>query len=77
MEVLDVDGRECGEDKNECLCGVCGFLEGYGSELILCDGPCLKSFHINCIKDSRHPPLPVLIINILFLTTFLRFILKK
>lgn len=53
QKVTDFGGREVGTDVNEWLCGVCWQLENNGSELILCDGPCLRSFHIACLKAAE------------------------
>lgn len=37
-------------DRNEWICAVCDQLEAFDdSNLILCDGPCLRSFHIGCL----------------------------
>ena len=49
-------GREIGTtDHNEFLCGKCGQIEAEdGSEFALCDGACLRSFHVGClVKDSK------------------------
>ena len=45
-------------DKNEWVCGKCGFLNAEdGSDLVLCDGPCLGSFHLGCL-DSITKKVP-------------------
>lgn len=37
-------------DRNEWICAICDQLEAFDdSDLILCDGPCLRSFHIGCL----------------------------
>ena len=37
-------------DNNEWICGHCGFLKSEdGTDLVLCDGPCLRSFHLGCL----------------------------
>jgi hypothetical protein len=47
-------GREVGTDKNEPICGICYQLEATnGSDFLLCDGPCLRSFHVECCKISK------------------------
>ena len=39
-------------DKNEWVCGTCGFLDSEdGTDLVLCDGPCLGSFHLGCLDS--------------------------
>lgn len=45
-------------DRNDWLCSVCSFLESEdGSSLILCDGPCKRSFHLGCLeKKNKTPP---------------------
>lgn len=41
------------EDKNDWLCGICNEFETLeGSDLILCDGPCHRSFHISCLNEK-------------------------
>jgi hypothetical protein len=41
------------EDINDWLCARCGLLESRtGSKLMLCDGPCLRSFHTDCLPAS-------------------------
>jgi hypothetical protein len=51
---IAADGREYGSaDKNDWFCKVCGLLEAKdGTELVLCDGPCLSSFHQGCLKQA-------------------------
>jgi hypothetical protein len=40
-------------DNNDWICGHCGQSDAFdGSDLVLCDGPCLRSFHIGCL-DQR------------------------
>lgn len=53
--ILELDGRECNTDNNEFLCYVCGHLEHpEQSEMLLCDGPCLRSGHYECVSaDER------------------------
>jgi hypothetical protein len=42
------------EDHNDWICGVCCLSEAFdGSDLMLCDGPCLRSFHIGCLEKSK------------------------
>lgn len=41
-------------DRNEWICSNCGTLDSEnGSDLVLCDGPCLRSFHINCLTNEE------------------------
>jgi len=41
-------------DKNDWVCSVCSFLESEdGSSLILCDGPCKRSFHLGCLDKKN------------------------
>lgn len=41
-------------DYNEWVCGLCGLLDcNDGSLLILCDGPCKRSFHTGCLNLSK------------------------
>ena len=43
------------EDNNDFLCSICEQLEADDhSDLILCDGPCLKSWHLGCM-GSKDP----------------------
>ena len=43
--------RECGTDFNEWFCSICFNLDALdNSDLILCDGPCKKSFHLGCLN---------------------------
>ncbi len=40
-------------DKNDWICGVCKLLEAAdGSDLLLCDGVCKRSFHAGCLKSK-------------------------
>ena len=49
--ILELDGRECNTDDNEFLCYECGFLEHPElSEMVLCDGPCLRTAHYLCLN---------------------------
>lgn len=45
------------EDNNDWLCGICGMFEGdaYVDKLLLCDGPCLRSFHMGCLDMTELP----------------------
>ena len=44
-------GREVETEFNEFLCGVCGEAEAEDkSDFVLCDGPCLRSFHETCLS---------------------------
>jgi hypothetical protein len=39
-----------GEDDNDWVCGICEVLEDIdGTPLVLCDGPCMRSFHTSCL----------------------------
>ena len=57
----EVDGTECTEgivrkekDENDWICSVCNLTESRDdTDLILCDGPCLRSFHIGCMNSKR------------------------
>ena len=42
-------------DDNDWVCTVCGLSETFNEddELLLCDGPCLRSFHTSCIGSKR------------------------
>lgn len=38
-------------DRNEWICGICKLYENNDdSDLILCDGPCMRSYHIACLN---------------------------
>ena len=42
------------KDNNEWVCSICEFLEAPDdSDLLLCDGPCLRSFHIGCLHGRN------------------------
>lgn len=42
------------KDNNEWVCSICEFLESPDdSDLLLCDGPCLRSFHIGCLHGRN------------------------
>lgn len=46
----EFEGREIG-DRSEWICSLCGQLEARdGSVLLLCDGACLRSFHVGCLN---------------------------
>jgi hypothetical protein len=46
------EGEE--DDNNDWICSVCYLSEAFdGSDLMLCDGPCLRSFHIGCLGQSK------------------------
>lgn len=64
IRISEFDGRECGiGDKNEWLCAVCGQLEEKGgSDFLLCDGPCLRVWHYNCMDHSWEKPVVCLLI---------------
>ena len=48
-------------DINDWVCGICWKLEAkYGSKLLLCDGPCLRSFHIECLSYVPVSHLPIM-----------------
>jgi hypothetical protein len=42
-------------DDNDWVCTVCGLSETFNDDdqLLLCDGPCLRSFHTSCIGSKR------------------------
>jgi hypothetical protein len=41
-------------DHNDWCCTNCGMLEALGgSDLILCDGVCRRSFHVECFSDTE------------------------
>lgn len=41
-------------DTNDWICGVCNLLEAAdGTDLLLCDGPCKRSFHSGCLTGSN------------------------
>ena len=51
--VTTTEGTANTPDHSEWFCGQCGLLESHDdSDLILCDGPCLRSFHIGCLDDQ-------------------------
>ncbi len=42
------------KDENDWICSVCNLTESKdNTDLILCDGPCLRSFHIGCMNAKR------------------------
>lgn len=47
-------------DTNDWICGVCNLLEAAdGTDLLLCDGACKRSFHSGCLVGSNStPPKP-------------------
>jgi hypothetical protein len=48
----DYTGEE-EQDLNDWICSVCMCLESStGSKLLLCDGPCLRSFHVDCLSEK-------------------------
>ena len=50
-----------GEDDNDWVCGECGMLEAPdGSPLALCDGPCMRSFHLTCLGFASGAELPTI-----------------
>ena len=55
-EVFLFKGREIDPyDKNDFLCATCNLLEADDhSDLILCDGPCLQSWHIGCMGIDQN-----------------------
>jgi len=53
------DVTKDGEDDNEWVCGLCKMLEAPdGSPLVLCDGPCMRSFHTSCLGYASNDDLP-------------------
>jgi hypothetical protein len=49
----DKEGEQ--DDFNDFLCATCHLLEADDhSDLILCDGPCLQSWHIGCMGVSKN-----------------------
>ena len=54
------EGDDIGEiekDDNEWICAVCDQLKSVdGTDLLLCDGGCLRSFHTGCIGISSKVP---------------------
>lgn len=49
----DADGGAEADD-NDWLCATCGMYEdALGSELLLCDGVCKRSFHNGCLSDKE------------------------
>ncbi len=41
------------KDYNDWVCTICTMLEApQGTELMLCDGPCRRSFHLECLLDD-------------------------
>jgi hypothetical protein len=46
------------KDNNDWVCSVCSMLEApQGSDLLLCDGPCRRSFHAECLHlDAKDVP---------------------
>lgn len=55
------DGEEREEDDpdaddNDWVCGMCGMLEHQdGSAMVLCDGACMRSFHLSCLGMTTPP----------------------
>ena len=45
--------EEFERDNNDWVCGICNLMESVDSSaLMLCDGPCLRSFHLGCLKSK-------------------------
>ena len=43
------------EDDNDWICSVCSMYESEdGSDLLMCDGPCMRSFHKGCLENCTH-----------------------
>jgi hypothetical protein len=43
------------KDHNDWFCTNCGMLEAVnGSDLVLCDGLCRRSFHLECLSKAEH-----------------------
>ena len=39
-------------DNNDWICSLCNHSESHnGTDLVLCDGPCLRSFHVGCLDQ--------------------------
>ncbi|EOD41736.1 hypothetical protein EMIHUDRAFT_194217 [Emiliania huxleyi CCMP1516] len=59
VEALDLEGKWCASkdeggrgDNSEDVCALC---EEVG-RLVCCDGPCRRSFHIECVPLNNPPP---------------------
>lgn len=51
-DVTEETSRQRDKDKNDWFCSHCmnTVVEGSDSPLVMCDGPCLRSFHDICLK---------------------------
>ena len=56
-ENQDDDGEgQSATDRNEWLCSICHHLDAVDqTDLLLCDGPCLRSFHLGCLNLESIP----------------------
>jgi hypothetical protein len=55
-KVVDDDYDDDKDDHNEWICTACELMEHpNGSDLLLCDGPCLRSYHLDCIPQNERP----------------------
>eukprot|EP01032_Pedospumella_encystans_P028799 gene28799-32524_t len=44
------------KDLNDWICGICGLLEAVdGTDLVLCEATCLRSFHTGCMEQKNMP----------------------
>jgi len=47
------DEEEQVSDHNDWICDICHMIEApKGTELVLCDGPCRRSFHLECLTKK-------------------------
>lgn len=52
-DINDNEIDEQVEDNNDWICGICDQLEEpTGTELVLCDGACMQSFHYGCLANG-------------------------
>lgn len=50
------DDNDGDEDHNDWACTVCNMIETMDNDiLVLCDGPCLRSFHHGCLDAAVRP----------------------
>ena len=72
--ILELDGRECNTDDNEFLCFECGYLEHPElSEMVLCDGPCLRTAHYACLNPVDKKRFDTLVREYIYVTYLLMF----
>ncbi|KAL7683036.1 putative AWS domain, Zinc finger, FYVE/PHD-type, Zinc finger, RING/FYVE/PHD-type [Plasmopara halstedii] len=60
MKVISKKKRESAYNESKCpeedLCGICGEIEDNDlTDMILCDGGCLKSYHFSCLGIDSAP----------------------